>query len=343
MRLAAIPGRPRPTHPVSLNSSSIGTVNGRHFHWFPVNPVFTRFYSPALTFGFVLDVSWTLSWLTQLGILGTNPSDSAPWVVPHSSPLSQGAMGGGGAADLLRGWPTEASGKVPPVMQEDQVPPSRDLLLAFDVDRNDLGSASGSPFPELSVGTLAVSASMDELGRRDDSRCISGGDVVNVTCVGSSSIFNPATLLFPLSDSGFFLFPLSSSSSSSLGVSTVAPSVPPSLPFFSPLSVVPLVLTVSASTPPLSLLLFLRDFLLLCPFPRGFLPLFLLFLLPLLLFHSLLLLTLLLLRCLLFLLISFFLVFCLFCLHFWGFRFVSGTCVRSIWGVSSGWSLVCTV
>ena len=67
--------------------------------------------------------SFLSRFLSQSGILGTNPFVSAPSVVPQSSPPSWGATGGGGAASLNRGRPTEASGKVPPVMQEDQIPP----------------------------------------------------------------------------------------------------------------------------------------------------------------------------------------------------------------------------
>ena len=100
----------------------------------------------------------------------------------------------------------------------------------------------------------------------DESRGISNGNFASVTGVGVSSIFSPSSLLFPLFNSGFssFLLPsssfvsLSSSSSSSfsssVGFSTVAPSLPPSsLPVFSLPSVVPSVLAVSASAPPSSL------------------------------------------------------------------------------------------
>ena len=45
--------------------------------------------------------SFLSQFLTQSGILGTNPSVSAPSVVPpHSSPPSRGATGGGGATSL---------------------------------------------------------------------------------------------------------------------------------------------------------------------------------------------------------------------------------------------------
>ena len=67
--------------------------------------------------------SFLSQFLTQSGILGTNLSVSPPSVVPHSSPPLRGATGGGGAASLNRGRPTEASGKVPPVIHEDQIPP----------------------------------------------------------------------------------------------------------------------------------------------------------------------------------------------------------------------------
>ena len=52
---------------------------------------------------------------------------------------------------------------VPPVMQEDQIPLSRVLLHDLDLDSHNLGRSSGSPFPSLGIGNLAVSASMDQL------------------------------------------------------------------------------------------------------------------------------------------------------------------------------------
>ena len=40
MRLAATLGRPRLTHPFSLNASTVGAVCGRLFSWFTSSPVF---------------------------------------------------------------------------------------------------------------------------------------------------------------------------------------------------------------------------------------------------------------------------------------------------------------
>ena len=199
--------------------------------------------------------SFLSQFLSQSGILPANPSLSAPSVVPHSFPLLRGTTESGGAASLNRGRPTEASVKVP----EDQIPPSCDLH-AFDVGRDFVGSDVRSPFSALGLRPLAVGSSMNQLGWHDESHSVSS-DQVNVTCVGSSSMFNLASLLFPLSDSGFASFPpsasslglSSSSSSSSFGFSTVAPSLPPSsLPAFSLSSVVPSVLAVSSSAPTLA-------------------------------------------------------------------------------------------
>ena len=224
--------------------------------------------------------SFLSQFLSQSGIVGTNPSVSAPLVVPHSSPPSWGATGGGGAASLNRGRPTEASGMVPPVMQKDQIPPSRVLLHDLALDSHNLGRFSGSPFPGLGLGNLDVSTSMDQLCGRDESRGIYSGSFPSATSVGVSSVVSPASLLFPVSDSGFSSFPLpssssigcsSSSSSSALGFSSVAPSLPPSsLPVFSLPSVVPSVLAVSDSTPPSSLPLVLPPgFPPSLPFPSG--------------------------------------------------------------------------
>ena len=77
--------------------------------------------------------SFLSQFLSQSGMLSTNPSILVPSVVPHSSPPSLGATGGGGATSLNRGRPTEASGMVPPVMQEDQISPSSVLLLDLDI------------------------------------------------------------------------------------------------------------------------------------------------------------------------------------------------------------------
>ena len=115
----------------------------------------------------------------------------------------------------------------------------------------------------LGLGNIAVSASMDQLCGRGKSHGIQNGNFANVTSVGVSSGFSPASLLFPLSDCGFSSFPLPSSSSivssssyssSAMGFSSVAPSLATSsLPVFSLPSVVPSILAVSAPASPSSL------------------------------------------------------------------------------------------
>ena len=116
----------------------------------------------------------------------------------------------------------------------------------------------------------------------------------NVRDVAPSSSFDPSSLLFPFSASGFsslpppplsFLLPFSSSSAPSF--STLAPLVPPvSVPIFSLPSVVPSVLSVSSAPLPavflhplspvlqvcLLLLLLLSLLLLLCFLLRLLLP-----------------------------------------------------------------------
>ena len=152
---------------------------------------------------------------------------------------------------------------VPPIPLEDIIPPPTVSLHAVAFDNHNLARCSGSPFPGVSLGNLAVSSGMDQLHGRDDSRGFGFDDVSNVSNVFASSVFSPFDMLFPLSSSDFTSFPLpqsssapfsSSSSSSSFGFSTVASSLPPSsFPVFSLPSVVPSVLAISASHPPSSL------------------------------------------------------------------------------------------
>ena len=197
---------------------------------------------------------------------------------------------------------------------------------------------------------------MNQLGRLGDSRSVSSGQVT-VTCGGSSSGFNPSSLLFPLSDSGFASFSpaasslglSSSSTSSSFGLSAVAPSLPPSsLPVFSLPSVVLFILAVSSSAPALVSVS-------LAPppgFPPGvpsssgisssFPPLQAPLSAPL--FPSAPLSVPTVRCCLLCLLCCFLLLVCVFfCLHFWGIRFGSGACFEFVCRVSGGRLLVCAV
>ena len=153
------------------------------------------------------------SFLSQTNGISTNPSVSAPTVVPHCSPPSQGATGGGRAAILNRGRLTETSGTVPPVQQEDVNPPPSVSLYDVTFGSYNLARSSGYPFPGVGLGNLAVSSGMDQLCGRGDSCGLGFAIMSNVSSVSASSVFSLSDLLFPLSSSGFASFPLPQSSS----------------------------------------------------------------------------------------------------------------------------------
>ena len=146
------------------------------------------------------------------------------------------------------------SGVVPPSSQ-DVMPPKNVSVL--NVDSVGLAGVSGSQIPQLGI-TTPVHGRSDQLRDCGDiglTQHVVSADVHGVP--RSVSSFDPSSLLFPLSDSGFSSLsasapPLSSfSASSSFSVSsTPSFTPPPTVPIFSLPSVVPSVL--SAPTLPSS-------------------------------------------------------------------------------------------
>ena len=99
--------------------------------------------------------------------------------------------------------------------------PPISVSVPCSVDSWDLDSFSGSPFPPLGDST-PVSSRPHQLRDRSDlglTQHVISADVHHVSC--SVSAFDPSSLLFPLSDSGF---------------SSLPPPTPSSLPSFSSIS-----------------------------------------------------------------------------------------------------------
>ena len=166
-------------------------------------------------------------------------------------------MGGGGggveATNLIRGRLIEPSGMVPS-SQEDVNSPISVSVHDVNYGRVSLDRVSGSPFPTTSRENISLSSGMDQLRVRGKSFVPSVASASAVRDVSLSSSFNPSSLLFPLANSGVSSFssslPFSTHVSSSFGLSTVAPSVPPSpVPIFSLPSVVPSLLSASSLAP----------------------------------------------------------------------------------------------
>ena len=186
--------------------------------------------------------------------LGTNPFFSAPMEVPDI-PL-RGSTGGRGAESLKRGRIASPSGVVPPSQDDDVMPPIN-VSVSHTVASLGLDSLSGSLFPPLG-DSAPFSGSFDQLRERGDSVLTQ-----HVVCADVHSIprwvssFDPSSLLFPFSDSGFSSLSvrphlsLPSSSSSSSLLSSTTPSF--TVPNFSLPSVVLSVL--SAPSTPLAPLL----------------------------------------------------------------------------------------
>ena len=132
--------------------------------------------------------------------LGTNPFLSAPMEVPDIPP--RGSTGGRGADSLLRGRIASPSGVVPPSPEEDVMPPVN-VSVSPIVASVGLGSLSGSLFPLLG-DSASFSGSLGQLCDRGDSgltQHVVSADVHGVP--HSMSTFDPSSLLFPFSDSGF--------------------------------------------------------------------------------------------------------------------------------------------
>ena len=190
--------------------------------------------------------------------LGTNPFFSALMEVPDIP--SRGSTGGRGAKSLIRGRIASPSGVVPPSPEEDVMPPIN-VSVSHAVASLGLDSLSGSLFPPLG-DSAPGRGSLGQLRDRGDSgltKHVVSADVHSVP--SSMSAFDPSSLLFPFSDSGFSSLsarPLSLPSSLFLcffAVSSLSSTAPSStIPIFSLPPVVPSVLSApsvpSAALPP---------------------------------------------------------------------------------------------
>ena len=188
--------------------------------------------------------------------LGSNPFFSAPSVEVTDIP-SRGSTVGRCAESLSRGRTSSPSGVVPPSSQDDVMPPIH--VYVPNVVSIGLAGVSGSQHPPLGV-SAPVHGRSDQLRDRGDvglTQHVASADIHAVP--RSVSSFDPTSLLFPFSDSGFFSLsasapPVSSfSSSSSFSVASAPSFAPPfTVPVFSLPSVVPSVLSTPLhSAPPL--------------------------------------------------------------------------------------------
>ena len=192
---------------------------------------------------------------------GSNPFFSAPSVEVPDIP-SVGSTVGRCAESLSRGRTSYPAGVVPPSCHGDVMPPPIHVSVS-NVDSVGLAGVSGSQFPLLGVST-PVHGRSDQLRDRGDiglTQHVISADVHSVP--RSVSSFDPSSLLFPFSDSGFSslsapappVSSFSSSSSSSFSMTSAPSFAPPStVPVFSLPSVflLPFLLLF------LQLLLFLR-------------------------------------------------------------------------------------
>ena len=141
-----------------------------------------------------------LSHQSSQASLGFNPFLSAPLEVPDIPP--PGSTGGRGSESLKRGRFASPSGVVPPA-EEDVLPPIN-VSVQSSVASWGVDSLHGSPFPPLGEFT-PVSGSQDQLrsrGMPGFTQHIVSADVHDVLR-SVSSTFDPSSLLFPFSDSGF--------------------------------------------------------------------------------------------------------------------------------------------
>ena len=158
----------------------------------------------------------------------------------------RGSAGGRGAESLLRGRSASPSSGVPP--SADVMPPINVSVL-HSVASLGLDRFSGSPYPPLGDST-PVNTRLDQLRDRGDSGLTQHAISADVHSVPRSmSSFDPTSLLFPFSDSGFSSFPpptpsLPSFSSSSVSVSLLSSTAPSStVPIFLLPFIVPSVLS----------------------------------------------------------------------------------------------------
>ena len=195
--------------------------------------------------------------------LGFNSFVSAPMVeVPNVS--HRGSTGGSDAESLMRGRQVAPSGMVPRPQEKDVI---SSPIMSMSVASGRFDSISGPHIPSLGQ----VSAPVSWVNERSHVHGATGFGLGNVTVNVSdvdfppaSTSFDPFSLLFPSSDSGFASIPFSRPSSSSTTpslplyvsapfISSLAPSAPSaSFPIFSLPSVVPSLLSFSSSVPRLT-------------------------------------------------------------------------------------------
>ena len=158
--------------------------------------------------------SFLSDFLSQSGQIGTNPLFSAPPAVPNSASLLR-EVARGLSADSPTGVPlTESSGKVLPMTQVDVPHPNMNVhAVSFFLARG-VVSSGGSLIPGLGHDV-----------RYDGTDQLRVGGVSLDSSLAVASALSPTSFLFPVSDSGFALFPSSLSSSSA-----VSACPPPGLP-----------------------------------------------------------------------------------------------------------------
>ena len=184
--------------------------------------------------------------------LGSKPFVSAPSVEVPDLP-SRGSTGGKTAESLSSRSVESPFGVVPPPPQDDVMPPTH--VSASRMSSVGLAGVSGVPSPSLGVSD-PFSGRRDQLRDRGDLGFTCHIVSADVHVPRSLSSFDPTSLLFPFSDSGFSSLsslappPLSSFSISLSSSFSVASSS--TVPIFSLPSVVPSVLsTTLPSAPPL--------------------------------------------------------------------------------------------
>ena len=201
---------------------------------------------------------------------GSNPFLSAPVEVPDIP--SQGSTGGRGSESLIRGRFASPSGVVPPPSEDDVMPPIN-VFVPCSVVSSRLDSFSGSPFPSLGDSS-PFTLQPDQLRDRGDlglTQHVIAADIHHVP--RSLSSFDPTSLLFPFSDSGFSSLPPPPPSSALPAFSSLSSTAPSSTVPLLPLL---LLLFLFSRFPLLSLLFFLL-LLFLLPLSRLPFPPFLFF------------------------------------------------------------------
>ena len=190
-----------------------------------------------------------LSQQSSQASLGSNPFFSAPLEVPDIPP--PGSTGGRGSESLKRGRFASPSGVVPPVSEDDVMPPIN-VSMPCSVASWGVARVPGPPYPPFGDFT-PVSGDSDQLcshGVSGFTQHVVSADIHDVP--RSVASFNPTSLLFPFSDSGVSsLSSLTPSSLPASGLLSFLPSVssapPTTVPLFSLPLVVPSVLPFSST------------------------------------------------------------------------------------------------